>query len=180
MLEDWRSSLDQYEYVGAVLMDLSKAFDCIPHEHLTNKLTAYGLSSSATMLISNYLSNRNQRVKIGNTTGSWLEIAKGVPQGSILGPLMFNIFINDIFLCVKGCSIYNYADDNTISAAHRNIDDLLSMLENASKQAIDWFEYNYMLANPNKFQAIILEPGRTTHCVSHTLNFRETSISSDS
>ena len=79
-------------------MDLSKAFDCLPHDLIIEKLKAYGVSDSSCRLMASYLSNRTQRVKIGKVVSSGAKIIKGVPQGSNLGPLIFNIFINDIFL----------------------------------------------------------------------------------
>ena len=88
MMEDWRKALDDRKCVGAVLMDLSKAFDCMPHNLLLAKLQAYGLSNEAITLMRSYLTGRRQRVKIGSTTSAWLEIQKGGPQGSILGPLL--------------------------------------------------------------------------------------------
>ena len=97
IVEDWKEALDKNMFVGAILMDLSKAFDCLPHDLIIQKLRAYGVSDSSCRLMANYLANRTQRVKIGSVVSSWAEIIKGVPQGSILGPLIFNIFINDIF-----------------------------------------------------------------------------------
>ena len=79
-------------------MDLSKAFDCLPHDLIIEKLKAYGVSDSSCRLKASYLSNR---VKIGKVVSSWAKIIKGVPQGSILGPLIFNIFINDIFFILS-------------------------------------------------------------------------------
>ena len=83
---------DNSKMFGALLADLSKAFDCLDHELLIVKLNAYGFSLTALKLVYNYLSNRKQRSKINSAYSSLLEILFGVPQGSILGPLLFNIF----------------------------------------------------------------------------------------
>ena len=94
MLEKWKRSVDNSKMFGALLTDLSKAFDCLDHELLIAKLNAYGFSLTALKLVHNYLSNRKQRTKINSLYNSLLKIIFGVPQGSILGPLLFIIFFN--------------------------------------------------------------------------------------
>ena len=174
LLEDWRKALDDRKYVAAILMDLSKAFDCLPHDLLTAKLEAYGLSPEAVQLLNSYLSNRMQQIRMGSTTSSWQKLFKGVPQGSILGPLLFYIFLNDIFYVIKKSSLYNYADDNTISYIHCDLDVLQQILIEESMLVIQWFEENFMKANPDKFQAICI--GKKTHDAIHQFQIDSTVI----
>ena len=135
-------------------MDLSKAFDCLPHGLLLTKLKAYEVNEESCNLMGSYLSNRHQRVKIGKNVSSWSTIIKGVPQGSILGPLLFNIFINDIFFFVTKTTLYNYADDNTVSYSHKDVETLKETLISECLKLLKWFVDNQMQANPEKFQAI--------------------------
>ena len=93
MLEAWKRALDRKKCVGAILTDLSKAFDCLKHEHIIAKLEAYGFNHDALTLMYDYLSNRSQRTKVKSAYSSEREIKYGVPQGSILGPLLFNIHL---------------------------------------------------------------------------------------
>ena len=100
LTEYWLEALDNNDYVGTMAMDLSKAFDSMPHALLIAKLRAYGMSKNACNMIVSYLSNRRQRVKISGEVSNWSTINRGVPQGSVLGPLLFNIFLNDLFLVI--------------------------------------------------------------------------------
>ena len=97
LLEKWRIALDNKGYGGAILMDLSKAFDSLNHQLLIVKLNAYGFTHSSLRLMYSHLSDRWQRTKINNTFSSWVAILFGVPQGSILVPLLFNIYLNYLF-----------------------------------------------------------------------------------
>ena len=155
-VEDIKEGLERNEYIGCILMDLSKAFDCLPHRLLVSKLYAYGFAPDTCNLFKSYLCNRYQRVKLGTSRSNWTLIKRGVPQGSILGPLLFNVFLNDLLYFLDGlCNIYNYADDNTISVSHEDLSVMRNKLRNASDIALEWFKDNHMQANPTKFQGII-------------------------
>jgi hypothetical protein len=151
----WKKALDDNLYVGSILMDLSKAFDCLPHCLLIAKLYAYGFSEKSCLLIASYLSERKQRVKLGNVKSSWKDLKKGVPQGSIMGPVLFNFFIHDLYYFMKRCYLLNYADDDTLVFSHTNINELYSSLKIDADIAVNWFESNGMKANPDKFQFIV-------------------------
>ena len=113
MIEKWRASLDQNETWAVLSTNLSKAFDCLPNDLLIAKVHAYGCDLPSLKLLNCYLHNRRKRVKINNFYSSWAEILFGVSQGSILGPILFNIFLSDLFLLIKNKDVANYADDAT-------------------------------------------------------------------
>ncbi len=139
--------LDKREKIGLFMMDLSKAFDCIPHELLIAKLSAYGFDNQSLKFVYSYLKERKQRVKINADYSSWKDILSGVPQGSVLGPLLFNIFINDLFCFVKKSDICNYADDNSLSVADVSIENIISTLESDISILEKWFKDNGMSLN---------------------------------
>ena len=101
LLEDWKTVLDKNQYVAAILMDLSKAFDCLPNDILFCKLSAYGLSPKSVELLRNYLTGRKQQIKLQGDLSSWADIQKGVPQGSILDPCYLNFLLTTSFILLN-------------------------------------------------------------------------------
>ena len=101
------------------------------------------------------LTHRQQRTKIGASISSWFDIITGVPQGSILGPLLFNIFINDFFFSITKSEVCNFADDNTLFSSGKNLDHVFTNLDNDLNHVIDWFKINSLKANPSKFQFMV-------------------------
>ena len=146
-------------------MTFLKAFDTLPHDLLIAKLNLYGVSYHALEFIFDYLSNRKQRCKVGSAYSSWANITSGVPQGSVLGPLLFNAFINDFFHFIKKSSTTNFADNNTIYAYGKNLSEVIYKLEEDIENALDWFNINGMVANPDKFQFMFWAPGKRSSFV---------------
>ena len=156
LLQRWQKELDNSGLVGTILMDLSKSYDCLPHHLIIAKFEAYGLSKSSLSLLLDYLTSRKQRVKIGSSYSVWNEIKRGASQGSILGPLLFNVFINDIFMFIEKSEICNFADDNTIHDCGKDLSNILENLKHDMQILLKWFRINSLQANPGKFQFRIL------------------------
>jgi ribonuclease P/MRP protein subunit RPP40 len=155
MIEKWKKHLDNNGIAAALLMDLSKAFDTLNHELLIAKLEAYGFDKDALAILLSYLSERWQRTKINTSFSTWSYILSGVPQGSILGPLLFNIYLNDLFFQIIYTHTCNFADDTTISACSTKLEDLLYNLEYDIQSAIMWFDNNYMKLNKEKCHFLV-------------------------
>ena len=122
-----------------MLTDLSKAFDCLLHDLLIAKLHAYGFEIDSLRLIYSYLVGRKQRVKIDNEYSTWQEILFEVPQGSILGPLLFNIYMCNLFFVVESLDIASYADDTTPYVCLEDIDLIVEKLEVKANEIFQWF-----------------------------------------
>ena len=137
-------------------MDLSKAFDTINHSLLLVKLKAYGFSNQALSSLQSCLCSRFQKSKINGSFGSWNEVITGLHQGSILGPLLLNIFLNDIFLFIYKCQLCNYADNNTLYKSGTNMRKIKNDLEMDFIILRKWFHENGMVLNPDKCRCIVI------------------------
>ena len=138
LLQKWQKEFDSGGFIGTILMDLSKAYDCLPHDLLIAKLEAYGLD--------------NDRTKVGFAYSKWSKIRRGIPQGSLLGPLLFNIFINDIFMIIEQSDICNFADDNILYSCGERLTEIKENLVSDTKRILNWFRLKSLKANPGKFQ----------------------------
>ena len=154
-LEQWKKSIDQGLVLGAVLTNLSKAFDCLSHKLLVAELSAYGMGDSAVKCISDYLTNRKQRTKIDNNYSSWRDVVFGVPQGLILGPLLFHIYLCDLFILVCNIDVASYAGDATPYVTGDNSESVTKQLEETVKPLFQWFGDNQMKGNEDKCHVFI-------------------------
>ena len=137
MLETFKEAIDRGNQFGTLSTDLSKAFDCIDHQLLIAKLYEYGVSSFALNIISSYLKHRTQRIKINDCFSTRSNIEYGVPQGSILGPLLFNINMTDLFYESEENDIANYADDTTLYSCGTDIPTVISELQDISAKFLN-------------------------------------------
>ena len=136
-------------------MDLSKASDTVNHELLIPKLHAYGFSIEALDVLLSYQQEKWQRVKINITFNSWTQLLQGVPQGSVLGPMVFTIYTKDMLFAIIEIDICNFADGTTPYLCDSNLKSVLQKLEHNSELAIAWFEMNYMKLNTDKCHLLI-------------------------
>ena len=151
-----RFNIDKGLYTGVVLIDLQKAFDTVNHEILFTKLKAVGVSDDALGWFISYMSDTNQFVEVNGCHSSFQSINCGVPQGSILGPLLFNIYVNDMVNAIKSdCELYLYADDSTIVAHGNNLESLETKLSKELENIKDWLDSNKLSLHLGKTESIV-------------------------
>ena len=158
LTDTWLTALNKREMVGAVFLDLSKAFDLVNHNILMKKLAAYNINQTTLTLIRSYLTGRNQCVQINGMLSGEKPILCGVPQGSILGPLLFCIFINDLPLCISSSSVQcdMFADDDTLHASGKNVHDIRYELQTSVNDVSKWCDMNLMALNPSKSNCMLI------------------------
>ena len=159
MLQKLKSCQGQGKSIGALLTDLSKAFDCLSHGLVLAKLHAYGFDYNALKLLYSYLCGRFQRTQVGTSFSAWKDVLFGVPQGCTLGPLLFNIFLCDLFFMIDDIELASFVDDTTPYSTKDCIDDVvMSSLTKASEDIFKWFSDNEMKVNPEKCKLIVNSP----------------------
>uniref|UniRef100_A0A3P9L4Z8 Reverse transcriptase domain-containing protein n=1 Tax=Oryzias latipes TaxID=8090 RepID=A0A3P9L4Z8_ORYLA len=149
-VEEITNALDKKKYAAGIFIDLKKAFDTLNHDILLDKLEVYGIRGLALTWVKSYLTGRKQFVKIDEYTSETKEISCGVPQGSILGPLLFNIYINDIFNVSKLMKLILFADDTNIFYSTDNQRELIKVVNTELNKIKLWMDYNKLSLNLNK------------------------------
>ena len=159
MTDDWLEAMDQGLYTGAIFLDLRKAFDVVSHDLLVTKLQLYGCSSCALLWFKSYLSDRRQRVNRAGTLSYTEALSSGVPQGSILGPVLFLLFINDLPLTWKNRNGL-FADDATFYASATTLTDVQVQLQRDLSNTATWSKDRGMAAHPEKTKYMIIGTGQ--------------------
>ena len=154
--DNWLKAMDNSELVGAVFLDLSKAFDLVNHDTLLAKLAKYHTETNTLDWFRSYLTDRTQVVSVSDVLSSPLNLEDGVPQGSILGPLLFSIYMNDLPLLLKNTEVDIYADDTTIWSSGTNCTDIQNTLNISLDKANSWFKLNGMIPNTKKTKHLLI------------------------
>ena len=156
MIDTWLNAIDNGKMIGVVLVDFKKAFDLVDHQILLNKLEIYGIKDDALSWFDTYLTNRKQQVSINNCQSDFQQISYGVPQGSILGPLLFLLFINDLPLYTNNVFTDLYADDTTVYDIQDSMEQIESNLQSALNGLQIWCKSNGMILNSSKTKVMFV------------------------
>ena len=154
--DKWMEAIDMGLFVGTVFLDLRKAFDLVNHDVLVEKLRIYGLSNSSLEWFQSYMSDRTQCSQINGVLSHPSKVVCGVPQGSILGPLLFLVYINDMGLSLKYCMYDMYADDTTFYVMGKNINEINDKLTVDMCSISNWCKANKMVMNTNKTKTMLI------------------------
>ena len=149
-------NIDKGLLTGLIFLDLSKAFDTLDHSIMLDKLTSPGLNRSAVQWFRSYLTMRTQSVCINGVLSEPQPISFGVPQGSVLGPLLFIIYINDLPLAVHGCCVELYADDTLIYFASKSVNEIQAQLTSDLTNVLSWLHANFLILNLEKTKIMLV------------------------
>ena len=156
IIDDWSTYINLSEYVGTVFLDLSKAFDLVSHTILLKKLAMYKFSSLTLSWFESYLSSRTQQVSISGKLSQAKSVSAGVPQGSVLGPVLFILYVNDMFLHTNSCVLDMFADDTTLSTHSKSFAKITQDLNLDIENISNWCHKNHMVINASKTKAMIV------------------------
>ncbi len=180
LIKNITEGLDRSQSTAGIFCDLSKAFDCVNHSLLIEKLSFYGISGIALNWFRSYLTSRKQRVVINQNhskfVSNWNEIKNGVPQGSILGPLLFILFINDLPLNINHADVFLYADDTSILLRCTNNTELRKALGRILPEIKQWFDINGLKLNGKKTEIIKFQTQQNKNIFDSTINFDDSII----
>ena len=157
LTEDIRNSLDNSNIACGIFIDLQKAFDTVDHEILLNKLAHYGIRGLANNWFKSYRCNRQQFVSINGYDSTKLTMKHGVPQGSVLGPLLFLIYINDLHKSIKYCNVHHFADDTNLLISKNSPKRLQKYLNLHLKNLCKWLRANKISLNASKTVLLIFK-----------------------
>ena len=156
LIDQWMACIDKGDIVGSIFIDFRKAFDSVDHKTLIRKLSTYKCSQSSLQWFISYLESRQQTIDYGHGTSRLSFIKSGVPQGSILGPLLFLLFINDLPLLLKHCFSDFFADDSTIHSSAPSIAKVNKQLQADLEIAVAWNKQNKLPINYDKTTYMVL------------------------
>ena len=147
--------LGKQQMMGATFIDLKKAFDLVDHDCLLHKVEHYGIRGQSLDWFQNYLTNRTQKVSYANEISTSLILDFGIPQGSVLGPLLFVLYMNDLPDCLRNCSINMYADDTIIFYTGPNTNEIKRILQEDLNRVAQWMENSRLVLNERKTKLML-------------------------
>ena len=152
----------------------TKAFDSMSHEILLEKLHHLNFDEKAIKMIKSFLTGRYQMVKLSTCSSDWIQLYQGVPQGTVLGPLLFNIYVNDMQQSVmENCNLFQYDDDTMIFSSHNDLTTARNKLQQTIERLVDFFESHQLTINANKTEFICFcKPSKNTFAGSHTIKVK--------
>ena len=169
MVDKWLTCVNEDKLCGVLFVDFAKAFDCIDHSLLLRKLKHYHIHSSTLLFLHSFVKDRQQSVCLGKVTSSSAEITNGVPQGSVLGPLLFSIYINDLPLYISDADCEMFADDTTLHTSNKKLKPLATSLQKTANELQAWSDLNHMSLHPQKTEIMIVTSRQKRQNISITL-----------